>query len=182
MSKKPVQVVAAIDFGPESERVLKLAYEWARGGGSVHALHIVSGFRGVTPHPEKSETQVAEAMARLEQHVTKHWRKASDAPKLFVHVLRGRSVPDQIIELSYEAHASMVVMGNPGDKGGSVVKKVVHLARCPIVVVNDVDYSSEGFLPPFTVCPLCRDERMAGIRWYCDAHQDAASHAAKEIR
>lgn len=180
MSKNPVQVVAAIDFGSESERVLKLAYEWARGGGSVHALHIVSGFRGVTPHPDKTETQVAEAMARLEEHVTGHWPKASDAPKLFVHVLRG-GVAEQIIELSYEAHASLVVMGNPGDKGGSVVKKVVHWARCPIVVVNKVDYSTEGFLPRFTVCPLCRDERTAGTRWYCDAHQDDASHAAKEI-
>lgn len=181
MSKKPVQVVAAIDFGPESERVLKVAYQWARGGGSVHALHIVSGFRGVTPHPDKTETQVADAMVRLEAHVTKHWLKLSDAPKLFVHVLRGSSVPDQIIELSYEAQASMVVMGNPGDKGGSVVRKVVHMARCPIVVVNDVDYSSEGFLPPFKVCETCRDDRMAGIRWYCDTHRDAASHDAKEI-
>lgn len=173
MSKKN-QVVAAIDFGPESERVLKVAFESAGADGDVHALHIVGGFRGVTPHPTKSETQVAEALDKLREYVSDK-RPRGFAGGLFVHVLRG-SVAEQIIELSYEAHADLVVMGNPGDKGGSVVKKVVQWARCPIVVVNDVDYKVEGMMPHFTVCDACRDDRLAGTRWYCEVHQDPASH------
>jgi len=180
MSKKAEQIVAAIDFGPESKRVLKVAFERAWEAGSVHALHIVSGFRGVSPHPEKTETQVADAIVRLEAYVRDERPRSAKAQGLFVHVLRG-SIAEQIIELSYEAHADLVVMGNPGEKGGSVVKKVVHWARCPIVVVNDVDYTVEGMMPRFTVCENCRDERTAGIRWYCDAHQDPASHAAKKL-
>ncbi len=180
MSKKAEQVVAAIDFGPESKRVLNVAFEQAGADGSVHALHIVSGFRGVSPHPEKTETQVAEALARLEAYVLGECPRAAKDQKLFAHVLRG-SVAEQIIELSYEAHADLVIMGNPGAQGGSAVKKVVHLARCPIVVVNDVDYTVEGMMPHFTLCEDCLHERSAGIRWYCDAHQDAASHAAKVI-
>jgi len=180
MSKKAEHVVAAIDFGPESKRVLKVACEQAGDGGVVHALHIVSGFRGVSPHPEKTETQVADALVRLEAYVLAERPRSAKGQKLFLHVLRG-SVAEQIIELSYEAHADLVVMGNPGEKGGSVVKKVVHWARCPIVVVNDVDYTVEGLMRRFTVCDGCRGERTAGIRWYCDAHQDLASHAAKVI-
>jgi len=178
MSKKAEQVVAAIDFGPESQRVLKVAFARAGESGAVHALNIVSGFRGVTPHPTKAEAQVADALAKLEEFVAKHRGKSTAA--VFVHVLRG-GIAEKIIELSYQARADMVVMGNPGDKGGSVVKKVVQWARCPIVVVNDVDYTVEGMMPRFTVCEICRDDRMAGSGWYCDAHIDQASHAAKKI-
>ncbi|NOY90934.1 MAG: universal stress protein [Deltaproteobacteria bacterium] len=174
------QIVAAVDFGPESKRVLELAFDRAGAGGAVHALHVVSGFRGVSPHPGKSEAQVSEALARLESYVVDQRSASAKDRQLFVHVLRG-SVAEQIIELSYEAKASLVVMGNPGTQGGSAVKKVVHWARCPIVVVNDVDYTVEGMMPHFTVCEDCMDARAAGMRWYCDAHRDAATRAAKVI-
>ncbi len=88
-----------------------------------------------------------------------------------LHVRRGR--PDeQIIELTEEVNADLLVLGRYGHaargKLGSTADRILAEAECPVLLVSGVrDHSASDQQCPDCVAVRAESE---GERWFCDAH------------
>lgn len=137
---QPQTVVAGVDGSDESERAVRWAAEYVqRSGGIVHAIMVWHqpvqfGYRLPTPDQE-----LEERARKLLDKVTNSVR--ADFPEVDIRdrLLRGHVV-DELVGLSPQA--DLMVVGNKGHGAftgmmvGSVALKLVHHARCPVLVVR----------------------------------------------
>lgn len=132
---KPLRrILAAIDFSPRSQRVLRYAAALARiGGGDVTVLHVVPG-----PHDgDRDEPLWTErAMKTLKQELA----DAGLDPSTAVHVLHG-GVAEEVGRFACEAHADLLILAGrakPGWNGsflGGTAETILRHTRVPVLVL-----------------------------------------------
>ena len=167
-------IVAAIDTSDQARLVLeRLGDEAARhDAGDVHVLRAIDvrqKYADRVPIDDEHAALRTQVKDVLDAFVTSHpsWR-------IHVHVRVGH--PDEeIIELAHEARADMIVIGHHGDGArrrrfaGNTVERVLRIAPCPVLVVQDLQYDPE----PKDQCPDCVRVRAEsdGEIWFCEAHR-----------
>lgn len=140
MARGSQTVIVGIDGSEESERALRWAVEYVQQvGGLVHAItvwHQPVQFGYRLPNPDVELEQRAK---KLLDEVTASVK--ADYPDVDVkpRLIRGHVV-DELVGLSPQA--DLMVMGNKGHGAftgmmvGSVTLKLVHHARCPVLVAR----------------------------------------------
>jgi nucleotide-binding universal stress UspA family protein len=137
-------VVAAVDFSAHSERVLACAIELAR---ALHArLHLVHSYMDVPSQllehnvwiPEDGWTRIRDEDGRRLEPL----RARAAAAGLEVQVHQSPNpASEAIVERARKLAAGLIVMGTRGHSGvkqallGSVARKTLREAPCPVVVV-----------------------------------------------
>ncbi len=191
-------VVAAVDRGQLSPRVLEAAFEAAdRPGGELHILGIAEpsvapAFAGGAPYAAEvtrvdpvEVTQLVEASLTpvLERRIEKERPDRSSPrkpPRIEVHTGFGAPA-SEIVWFAAHVNADLVVVGTAGRRGfsrlllGSVAEKVVRLAGCPVMVVRATKHKTEERVPEIEpLCPLCADERFktGGKVLWCARHSE----------
>ena len=180
-SKSRYEIVLGFDFSPSAETALDQAIEHAAGRSEVglHALAVVDSHHrladfGGTRKPDTDEVQGAL------QRVVDEKLAASGAGEMmvFAHVRIGNPA-EEILRLSIETGADMIVVGTHGRRGiqrlvlGSVASEVVRKATVPVLVarpaVHEGAQIGEEIEPP---CPRCVEVRLAtdGTTWWCGTH------------
>jgi nucleotide-binding universal stress UspA family protein len=137
-------IVWATDGSELADRALPLVAELARTHASkivaVHANELLSGrFFGGAPMLADED----EVCAKIEKQVLGLREAGFDAGvKIESHVRRGTA--ELIVNAATELEADLIVVGTHG-RGpaastllGSVAKDLLHLAPCPVLVVNPV--------------------------------------------
>ncbi|GAA3352974.1 universal stress protein [Saccharopolyspora gregorii] len=136
----PQTVVVGIDGSDESGRALRWAADYVtKVGGLVHAIAVWHqpvqfGYRLPTPDSEL-EARARELLDGTTEAVQREFPDVDIRPRL----IRGHVV-DELVGLSPQA--DMMVLGNKGHGAftgmmvGSVALKLVHHARCPLLVVR----------------------------------------------
>ena len=136
----PQTVVAGIDGSDESQRALRWAAEYVQKvGGLVHAV-------SVWHQPVQFGYRLPTSDSELEQRARQQLDKVAEAVRaefpsvdICERLIRGHVV-DELVGLSPQA--DMMVLGNKGHGAftgmmvGSVALKLVHHARCPVLVVR----------------------------------------------
>lgn len=136
----PQTVVAGVDGSDESQRALRWAAEYVQKvGGLVHAV-------SVWHQPVQFGYRLPTSDSELEQRARQQLDKVTEAvrgefPSVDIRerLIRGHVV-DELVGLSPQA--DIMVMGNKGHGAftgmmvGSVALKLVHHARCPVLVVR----------------------------------------------
>lgn len=131
---KPVRrILAAIDFSPRSQRVLRYAAALARmGGGEVSVVHVIPGPATGDPEPVWTER----AMKTLKQEL----RDAGLDPSTDVHVLHG-GVAHEVGRFACDAHADLLILAGrakPGWNGsflGATAETILRHARVPVLLL-----------------------------------------------
>lgn len=133
-------VVAPVDFSPESLEAVDVALDIAGGPENVHLVHIL---------PEISVTDPGVVWQTVDdEHRTQHAREAlrkkfSD-PKyanISIHVAIG-DPGHGVADYAQQTHADLVVISSHGRTGlrrlliGSVAERVVRLSHCPVLVLR----------------------------------------------
>ncbi len=133
-------VVVGVDGSEESARALRWAAEYVqRVGGLVHAITVWHqpvqfGYRLPTSDAEL-EQRARESLDGIVSSVKSEF----PAVEVKSRLLRGHVV-DELVGLSHQA--DIMVMGNKGHGAftgmmvGSVTLKLVHHARCPVLVAR----------------------------------------------
>lgn len=137
-------VVAAVDFSAHSERVLSCAIELVSALGA--RLHLVHSYMDVP-------SQLLEHNVWIPEDV---WARIRDEDGVRLEVLRARAAAaglevqvhqspnpagEAIAEHARKLGAGLIVMGTRGHSGlkqallGSVARKTLRAAPCPVVVV-----------------------------------------------
>jgi len=137
------QILLAIDFLPESERVLQRALELMRqNGAALTLLHVVEpvavSFIDETPLPTSltvEQEMLDEAVAHLARIAEQH---ADVAIKTRVEVGAPKV---EILRIAEEEQADLVVVGSHGRHGlelllGSTANGVLHKAPCDLLAVR----------------------------------------------
>ncbi|MGD8858787.1 MAG: universal stress protein [Myxococcales bacterium] len=184
---RPYTIVAALDFGPSSEEVLRQSLQMAAAhrGGELHVLHVFDDDGGSgplrAPRIARQNVMLEELPQRMRDYVQ---QVAGEVPelgntRLGVHVRIGKP-PEAITQMAVDTRADVIVTGTHGREGlervvlGSVAEWLVRHAPCPVVVARARDYSglqpTEGISPP---CPDCLQARResGGERWWCERHE-----------
>ncbi|CAM04810.1 nucleotide-binding universal stress UspA family protein [Saccharopolyspora erythraea NRRL 2338] len=140
MAGKPQTVIAGIDGSEESGNALRWAAEYVqRVGGIVHAITVWSqpvqfGYRLPTPDAEL-ETRARNSLETITEPVKAAYPDVDIRPRL----VRGQII-DEFVGLTEQA--DLLVLGNKGHGAftgmmvGSVALKLVHHAKCPVLVVR----------------------------------------------
>jgi nucleotide-binding universal stress UspA family protein len=145
------KVLVPTDFSEPSAKAVLYGQALARSfGASLHVLHAVEeplaqgwdayGFPGLLP--ERRETVLAEAQARLEEAVPPLARDGQPTEL----VTRLGEPSREIVRFARERGIDLIVMGTHGRGGmahlllGSVAEKVVRTAPCPVLTVRHPEH------------------------------------------
>lgn len=135
-------VVVGIDFSDASRRALELAAAVsARAGAPLDLVHVWNPRAGMGPHAILPEPWLEEQRGRL----TASLEELAEAARGGASEVRCRVVegaPSRTLaDAATGAGASLLVVGRRGAANlahvllGSVSERIVHLARCPVLVV-----------------------------------------------
>jgi nucleotide-binding universal stress UspA family protein len=157
------RIVVALDLSEYSEIVLEYALDQAarHSAPDIHFVHVVDDER----HAEAAKRRLEEAaLSSLDTVRGPTWRAR-------LHVRTGKPHVE-IIALAAEVDAHLIVCGRFGvhrswRNRGSVARRVLEHAHCPVLAVNLVDRPVQ-----LAQCADCVAVRAAsdGERWFCDAH------------
>jgi nucleotide-binding universal stress UspA family protein len=154
------RILVATDFSEIGERALDEALLLAseRPSAALHVVYVAgsAGENVELVRPDSSEVMsAAEAVEHLERHVEKARLRAIrggepiESERVSVHVRAGIS-EDEIVRLSQDLNASLVVMGTHGRTGlralvlGSVAESVMRKATAPVLVVRPTTHGAGG--------------------------------------
>jgi nucleotide-binding universal stress UspA family protein len=133
-------VLLAVDGSPQSGRAAELAAKLAvASGDEVVVLHVVQQY--LTQGGPLVSTSKESAAELVEQVVARLQEAGAKARPEVTHALDGY-VGRVITDFAEQQHAGLIVMGSRSrsDLGalllGSVAHKVLHLGRCPVMIVH----------------------------------------------
>lgn len=140
MPSQSQTVVVGVDGSDESRNAVRWAAEYVeRVGGLVHAVTVWHqpvqfGYRLPT-----SDTELEGSASKLLEDIVSAVKENHPKADLRSRLIRGHVV-DELVGLSHQA--DLMVLGNKGHGAftgmmvGSVALKLVHHARCPVLVVR----------------------------------------------
>lgn len=127
------RILAAIDFSPRSQRVLRYAAGLAQmTGGHITVLHVIPGPASGDPEPVWTER----AIATLKQELL----DAGLDPATPVHVVHG-GVAEEVGRFACEHRADLLLLAGrakPGWNGswlGGTAETILRHARVPVLVL-----------------------------------------------
>jgi nucleotide-binding universal stress UspA family protein len=140
MSYFPTKVLLATDGSEASERATKAVVDLAaRGGSELHVVHVWHDVPGPYRHGFVKRELHRQGQEVLDEEV----RKIEGAGGTVAEAhLRGGRTTDEVVELSDELEAGLVVVGSRGLRGmrriliGSHSEDIVHRAQRPVLVVR----------------------------------------------
>lgn len=188
----PLPVVVGIDFSDASDLALKQAFAMvnATPRAEPHVVYVGTAYgpmiRLETPDGVES-LSVEDASERVRRHVegiVDAFRRERETffERVVTHVRVG-SPAREIAQLAADLDADLVVVGTHGRRGvrqlllGSVAEGVMHLAKCPVLIVRAKDHFATTSAdvpqiePPCPVCVLTRQE-TGGERMWCAQHSE----------
>lgn len=138
---KGKRIVVPFDFSDESINAVKMAVQLAERNDEVHVAHVLIQLPATDPvviwdefNDEKRKSAVRESMEK----------KLAELGIDGVQVNVSIGNPGRVIaELAEEIDAGLVIIPSHGYTGlkrwflGSVAERVVHLAKCPVLVLKD---------------------------------------------
>jgi nucleotide-binding universal stress UspA family protein len=143
MSAYPTKILVASDGSEESKLAVGQAAELAEKTGSeLHLVHVGMLSHWVHPDtlsPQQYKRLKDEAQKRLDDQVKD--AEAAGAKVTAAHLRMGR-VDAEIIKLSEELDAGLIIVGNRGMGAirrillGSDAESIVRYAHCPVMVVR----------------------------------------------
>lgn len=134
------KILFAVDGSEWSRRAIPIVEELAtKGDSDVLVVHVVEAFASGSPEvvgetPQEGRQLVNDVVARLSAAGVR--AKGEVLPALY------RSVAKQILSVADDYEPGMMVVGSRGEgeiRGlllGSLAHKLIHLARCPVLVVH----------------------------------------------
>lgn len=167
-------ILAAVARAPGFRRVIDLAMGIARAfpDTELHVLHVVDDSSMSAPVPRSL------LLRRGRSFLARVAREASGIAT-FAHLESG-PLAKTILAVANEISAGLVVVG--AGHGvvragmGSVSTKVVHEARCPVLVARETDYPPTPAIEP--PCPACLETRHGshGESLWCARHAEHHVH------
>ncbi|EDY86566.1 UspA [gamma proteobacterium HTCC5015] len=137
-------IIAAVDLGDDSRRVIQRALELA-GQGNIHVLHVVESFENLYVGDDwfggglnALELQQSVEQQRKEQLATLVGDVGNDRLKMVVH---SGSPAAEIRAYAAEVDADLIVVGTHGRHGlelllGSISNGVLHGTPCDVLAVK----------------------------------------------
>ena len=178
------KIVLGFDFSPTAVIALEQALEHAASRPRVilHALAVLDDHHGLArlggqkkPNAELADQVQRELRAALNESIA---ASPADSLLVFAHVRIGHTA-DELLRLSDEAKADLLVVGTHGRRGvqrlvlGSVAGEIVRKATVPVLSARSPTY--EGAMigdepePPCTACATVRSD-TGGATWWCGDH------------
>jgi nucleotide-binding universal stress UspA family protein len=145
-------ILVATDFSQASDAALAYGRELAHTlGSTLHVLHVVGnvvadavGIEGYTADYVALQREIEDGARRhLNTIVTEEDRRALAAKAI---VLTSSTPAQSIVSYAKDAGIDLVIVGTHGRGGnehfaiGTVAERVVHLARCPVLMVRQPSY------------------------------------------
>ena len=154
------RILVAIDHSDHRRQVIAAAADLAQKLGSevvvVHAQEDLlpwSEVVGMWPPPDDVREQMSKRHLTLLEEATNHLRD-SGVSVAYELLPGGTSVASRIIDKAEEIGADLITIGAKGSSElvglliGSVSHKVIHLARCHVLVVHVVPNEQEATHEP----------------------------------
>ena len=134
------RILLAVDGSPESDKTIEVAVDLARRYGSaVTVVHVREYERYEGDDVDLGPPVPAE---QLVDDVLSTFRDGGIDAHGEVRRVSSGSTPEQIVEVARESGADLIIMGSRGMTEwkslllGGVATKVVHHARCPVLLVR----------------------------------------------
>ena len=185
MTAQAISIVCAVDFSEFAPSVIEHALSEAHHHSQValHFITVLEPGKGLFSHTTPSASELEEADEKLRSLVMETLPTfmedgAKAIRKVRFHARVGKP-EDEIIELSYEAKADLIIVGRRGArrgrKMGSVATRVVEATPCTVYVVQLSAYDTAT--EDYELCAECVQvrEESAGEMWFCSAHSDGRS-------
>lgn len=129
------RILAAIDFSPRSQRVLRYAAALAdMSGGEVTVLHVIPG-------PPSGDADKALWTERAMETLSEELRQAGLDPSTSVHVLHG-GVAEEVARFASDHRSDLLLLAGratPGWNGswlGGTAETILRHARIPVLVLQ----------------------------------------------
>jgi nucleotide-binding universal stress UspA family protein len=134
------RILLAVDGSEESREALRTAIELAKaGGGEIHVVHVHGKDTGFQIKDDVETREEAETLVEAFCDLV----KKADVPVAGdLRAARTEKVAEEIIRAADDFAADCIVVGSRGAGPvsemllGSVANRVVHMARCPVVVAR----------------------------------------------
>jgi nucleotide-binding universal stress UspA family protein len=138
----PTRILLATDGSEEAELAATTAVDLAKGTNSeLHVVYVEPALPMIAdfadPGPERTEPESRRLLDEQVRHIEDAGGTVAEA-----HLRLGRP-DDQIVRVSEESGAGLIVMGSRGRGGvrralmGSVSDSVVRHAHCPVLIVRE---------------------------------------------
>jgi nucleotide-binding universal stress UspA family protein len=138
----PTRILLATDGSEEAELAATTAVDLAKGTNSeLHVVYVEPALPMIAdfadPGPERTEPESRRLLDEQVRHIEEAGGTVAEA-----HLRLGRP-DDQIVRVSEESGAGLIVMGSRGRGGvrralmGSVSDSVVRHAHCPVLIVRE---------------------------------------------
>jgi nucleotide-binding universal stress UspA family protein len=138
----PTKILLATDGSKEAELAATTAVDLAKGTNSeLHVVYVEPALPMIAdfadPGPERTEPESRRLLDEQVRHIEEAGGTVAEA-----HLRLGRP-DDQIVRVSEESGAGLIVMGSRGRGGvrralmGSVSDSVVRHAHCPVLIVRE---------------------------------------------
>jgi nucleotide-binding universal stress UspA family protein len=138
----PTRILLATDGSKEAELAATTAVDLAKGTNSeLHVVYVEPALPMIAdfadPGPERTEPESRRLLDEQVRHIEDAGGTVAEA-----HLRLGRP-DDQIVRVSEESGAGLIVMGSRGRGGvrralmGSVSDSVVRHAHCPVLIVRE---------------------------------------------
>jgi nucleotide-binding universal stress UspA family protein len=138
----PTKILLATDGSKEAELAATTAVDLAKGTNSeLHVVYVEPALPMIAdfadPGPERTEPESRRLLDEQVRHIEDAGGTVAEA-----HLRLGRP-DDQIVRVSEESGAGLIVMGSRGRGGvrralmGSVSDSVVRHAHCPVLIVRE---------------------------------------------
>lgn len=138
-----MKLLVAVDFSPQTEALLAVSQRLAQAlGGELRLLHVASPTSLIKHHPETQHEQ-EEPVGQDNEHrlLREAVARARDAGIEATGILVEGPPAKTILSQAENLPAEMIIMGSHGFGAtlslilGSVSKKVLKNARCPVLLV-----------------------------------------------
>ena len=118
-----------------------------------------------------------DAREQLDERVEAAWKQVGES-KVIAHIRPGTPA-EVVLQAAVDIDADLIVVGSHRRSGlrklalGSVAERVLHTARCPVLVAVRKDYSnttaSPSIAPPCTDCIDAR-KKSENAQFWCERH------------
>jgi len=136
------RILAAVDGSPHSDRVLEKALEMARiMEMEVLLVHCHKKYPKLLGQPYRDEA-ISAIMDKTESVLAPYVRKLEESGVRFTRLAVEEPAGVMIPTVAENEQCEMIIMGSKGKSDlegliiGSVTHKVLHLAKCPVLVVK----------------------------------------------
>ncbi len=137
------QILIAVDFSPESSKVLEQGIALGKqSGAELSLVHVVEHVASVYTN-ESSFPEIPDIEKRLTERATANLEKIKEDYHMpdATYQVRCGAAKHEIVDLAKEINTDLIVIGSHGRHGlqlllGSTANGILHLATCDVLAVR----------------------------------------------